>query len=481
MKSIRNRTLLLVLGVLSLSLSLISYRSYRDAQHEVEELFDARLAQSARLLAGLIDADLPDSRRALLQDALDAALVQARGPLGHEYENKLAFAVYDSNGAPLLGSASAPPGRLEALLGPTADGGTRGGFLSREMNGQRWRLFLLQDTRDSLWILVGERADVRGELAQKIARRSLQPDLIGLPLLGLLVWLAVGWSLRPLAQMARSLRQRAPDSLAELPQQPLPDELLPIRDALDRLLAQVTELLGREKRFLADAAHELRTPLAVLRIHAQNALAATEPVERDAALHQISAAVERAGRVVGQLLTLARLEPGASETLATTVDLLPLIRQELAELAPLALDRDQELTLDAREEDDYRLLGDAPALGILLQNLIANAIQYTPAGGYIQVSLEADAEQLQLAVLDSGPGVPADQRERLFQRFFRLGESQGAGLGLAIVARIAELHGGRIELLDSSLGGLQVRLSLPRRPAAAAPPGRPSAPGNGCS
>lgn len=465
MKSIRSRTLLLVLGVLGLSLSLISYRSYRDAQHEVEELFDARLAQSARLLAGLIDADLPDSRRALLQDALDAALVQARGPLGHEYENKLAFAVYDSSGARLLGSASAPPGRLEALLGPSGNGGLQGGFLSRERDGQRWRLFLLQDAPDALWILVSERADVRGELAQKIARRSLQSDLIGLPLLGLLVWLAVGWSLRPLAQMARALRQRAPDSLAELPRQPLPDELLPIRDALDRLLAQVTELLGREKHFLADAAHELRTPLAVLRIHAQNALAATEPAERDAALRQISAAVERAGRVVGQLLTLARLEPGASEMPPSSVDLLPLVRQELAELAPLALERDQELTLEAAEADDYRLLGDGPALGILLQNLIANAIQYTPLGGRIQVSLEASARHLQLAVSDSGPGVPAAQRERLFQRFFRQGDSSGAGLGLAIVARIAELHGSRIELLDSPLGGLQVRLSLPRRPA----------------
>ncbi|PTU76189.1 ATP-binding protein [Pseudomonas mangrovi] len=465
MKSIRNRTLLLVLGVLSLSLSLISYRSYRDAQHEVEELFDARLAQSARLLAGLIDADLPDSRRALLQDALDAALVQARGPLGHEYENKLAFAVYDSDGAPLLGSASAPPGRLETLLGSNGDGDLQGGFLSRERDGQRWRLFLLRDAPDALWILVSERADVRGELAQKIARRSLQPDLIGLPLLGLLVWLAVGWGLRPLAQMARSLRQRAPDSLAELPRQPLPDELLPIRDALDRLLAQVTELLGREKRFLADAAHELRTPLAVLRIHAQNALAATEPAERDAALQQISAAVERAGRVVGQLLTLARLEPGASETPPSSIDLLPLVRQELAELAPLALERDQELTLEAAEADDYRLLGDGPALSILLQNLIANAIQYTPLSGRIQVSLEADVSHLQLAVSDSGPGVPAAQRERLFQRFFRQGDSSGAGLGLAIAARIAELHGSRVELLDSPLGGLQVRLSLPRRPA----------------
>ena len=495
-RSIRARTLLLVLALLGLSLSLISYKSYRDALHEVEELFDARLAQSARLLAGMLGPELPGEARNALQAALDEAAslqdlrLRAQAP-GHEYESKLGFIVFDAQGHSLLRSAGAPAGDPQQLLGRplqyvAADGLVESdnsllGYHSRTLGEHSWRLFLLRDLRDGLWVLVAEREDVRGEMAGKIARRSLQPDLIGLPLLALLVWLAIGWGLQPLARMARQLKQRDPDSLAPLPETQLPGELRPLVQALNHLLYQLTELLGREKRFIADAAHELRTPLAVLRIHAQNAQTCSDDAERAAALQHIGSGVERATRVVAQLLTLARLEPGAAELKPALFDLRAFVRQELAELTPLALEHDQELTLEADEQADLQLLADAPSLGVLLQNLVVNAIQHTPAGGSIQVHLQALPSELQLNVLDSGPGVEPALRARLFERFFRQGPGQGAGLGLSIVARVVELHRGRIELLDSPLGGLQVRVSLPRRPAAAAPPGRLSAPESGCS
>ena len=478
MRSIRARTLLLVLGLLSLSMSAISYKSYRDAQHEIEELFDAQLAQSARLLQGMLGRAMPVAERQALQQALDQALQARQEPgdpaqrNGHVYEGKLAFQVLDEQGQMLLQSASAPPDLLPQLVAelPPRDQATPLASLAEQLsgyhrvaqNGHQWRLFILRDRQSKHLILAAEREDVRGELVQKIALRSLLPDLVGLPLLALLVWLAIGWGLRPLQRMAESIKARAPDNLAPLVFDPLPQELEPMGAAINRLLLQVNQLLDQEKRFIADAAHELRTPLAVLRIHAQNALEAPDPADRREALRQLGAGVDRATRVVAQLLTLARLDPNVVQLAMREVNLLDYLRNDLAELTPLALERHQELSLEADETADYHLLADGPSLGTLLQNLVGNAVQYTPDGGRIQVQLEAQADAIVLRVQDSGPGVSEAQREKLFERFYRLGEGQGAGLGLSIVLRGVELHRGTIALCESPLGGLEVAVRLPR-------------------
>lgn len=485
MSSIRARTLLLVLSLLSLSLSLISYKSYRDAQHEIEELFDAQLAQTARMLAGLVGPEMSQSQHQALQSTLNQAL-QSRQPdnddaprAGHAYEGKLAFQVFDAQGTLLLQSASAPTGALPKLVAEFQQTPSQApaphtpealssliepmlGYHTVELSGYHWRMFMLRDRQDQHLILVAEREDVRGELATKIALRSLLPDLIGLPLLALLVWLAIGWGLRPLQRMAELIKSRAPDNLAPLLLEPLPAELEPMGAALNRLLMQVNQLLDQEKRFIADAAHELRTPLAVLRIHAQNALDAPDPHDRNEALHQLGGGVARATRLVAQLLTLARLDPNVVQLAMRELDLLGYVRNELAELIPLALERHQELSLEAIEPANYQLLADGPSLGTLLQNLVSNAVQYTPEGGRIQVQLEAQADAILLRVQDSGPGVAEAQREKLFERFYRLGEGQGAGLGLSIVRRVVELHRGSISLGDSPLGGLEVAVRLPR-------------------
>lgn len=336
------------------------------------------------------------------------------------------------------------------------------GYHDAVLQGGQWRLFLLHDEDDSLWTLVGERADVRGELAASIARQSLLPDLVGLPLVGLLVWLAVGWGLRPLRQMVQMLQSRDPQNLSPLLLAPVPDELEPVVASLNRLLLQVTELLDREKRFLAYAAHELRTPLAVLRLQAHNAAQAADPRDRDDALHQLDRSVARATRVVEQLLTLARLVPGPSTLTMKQEDLLGFARNQLAELIPLALERGQEVTLDADESADLRVEVDSQWLSVLLQNLVGNAVQHTPDQGRIRVRLEARGDAVELRVQDSGPGVPHEMRPRVFERFFRQGPGQGAGLGLSIAARVAELHRARIGLRDSPLGGLEVFVRFSR-------------------
>ena len=478
MGSIRGRTLLLVILLLSVTTSLLTYKSFRDARHEIEELFDARLAQSARLLEGMLHGNESAATRQAMQLALDEAAETADADeqtTGHPYESKLSFQVLDQHGAVRLESAKAPRDALAKLLaqvgGESLDASVNPlqaltsqlpGFHDLTLGNYVWRVFMLHEPEKGFWILVGERDDVRGELVQKIVFRSLITEILGLPMIALLVWFAVGVGLKPLARMAEILRQRDPDSLAPLALAPLPHELEPMNAALNRLLLQVNQLLGREKRFIADAAHELRTPLAVLRIHTQNALQASDAADRDQALGQLEQGIERATRIVAQLLTMARLEPAAVPMDRATVDLAVFLRNELAELTPLALDRQQELTFELDEAADYHLRADAPSLGILLQNLLSNAVQHTPAGGLIKVALLAEPQSICLLVEDSGAGVPVEQREKLFERFYRQGCGQGAGLGLSIVQRIVELHGGEIMLLDAPAGGLQVSVHLPR-------------------
>ena len=480
LRSIRARTLVLVLGVLSLSMLLISFKSYRDANHEIEEMFDAQLAQTARLLQGMIGHDVPADTQSALQVALDEAFgaqsiamdADAR-PTGHPYESKMAFQLLSSRGQLLLQSASAPNELLaqvllrlpRAMVGLSASAPLPTGLAGYHrvpVGAHQWRIFMLHDQRDQRWILVGEREDVRGELVGLIVQRLMLPQLLGLLMLAGLIWLAIGWGLAPLAAMVNYIKSRAPDNLAPLLLAPLPSELEPMVAALNRLLLQIAQLLAREQRFLADAAHELRTPLAVLRIHAQNAQQAPDPVDRANALLQLGDGVERATRVVTQLLTLARLEPAAVQLSMLTLDFAALARQELAELTPLALEHRQELELQTRG-DNFALLADGPSLATLLQNLVGNALQYTPDAGRICVDIEDTPAAIVLRVQDSGPGVAPELRAKLFERFFRQGMGQGAGLGLSIVQRVVELHGGAIELRDGPLSGLEVLVTLPRR------------------
>jgi two-component system sensor histidine kinase QseC len=482
--SIRARLLVLLLSLLTVSLVLISHKIYRDASHEVEELFDAQLAQTSRMLMGLVRHELSDDSRRDLQAALDEALLLKHSSrdltlLGHSYESKLAFQMLNDSGELVFQSASAPKGLLMDMIAqlglnlPADDQPLNErlnrlakyliGYHTLTLGEHSWRVFVLHDNVDHHWVLVGEREDVRGELSGKIAQRALHPLFVGLPLLALLLWLAVGWGLQPLQRMAEAIKGRAPDNLAPLVFGPLPHELEPMSASINRLLMQVNQLLDQEKRFIADAAHELRTPLAVLRIHAQNALDAPDPQDRDDALHQLGGGVERATRVVAQLLTMARLDPNVVQLAMREMDLLSYVRNELAELIPLALDRHQELNLEAIEPANYVLLADGPSLGTLLQNLVSNAVQYTPEGGQIQVQLDAQDDIIVLRVQDSGPGVAEAQREKLFERFYRLGTGQGAGLGLSIVRRVVELHRGSISLSESPLGGLEVAVRLPRR------------------
>ncbi|AMR66546.1 ATP-binding protein [Aquipseudomonas alcaligenes] len=454
MTSMRRRTLALVLGLMLLGTLAMTLFNYFDSTHEVEEIYDAQLAHSARLLQGLMRTPVREEERAGLYRAFNEALAQAgqRSKPGHPYESKLAFQVWDASGRLLVHSAGAP-----SLESPSQ----QEGFAALELGPHKWRGFLLRDTSTGLLIWTGERDDVRRELVTSIVRHTLFPTLLGSLLLAALLWWAIGWGLAPLRNMAAVIRARHADSLQPLQLEPLPSELAPMQAALNRLLGQIEQLLERERRFIADAAHELRTPLAVLRVHVQNATQARDEAERQQSLGYLLGGIDRATRVVNQLLTLARMEPLIERGEMAQVDVLALVRETLAELTPWVLKQGLELDLEAGE-GDYHLNADPGSLGIALQNLVTNAVNHSPAGGRLHVRLSADAQRLLLQVEDQGPGIPAEDIERVFERFYSRGTVQGAGLGLAIVQSIARRHAGQIRLRNLDSGGLQASLELPR-------------------
>jgi two-component system OmpR family sensor kinase/two-component system sensor histidine kinase QseC len=262
------------------------------------------------------------------------------------------------------------------------------------------------------------------------------------------------------------VRSRDARSLSPLETGDLPDELAPLARALNALLARLGSSLDSQRAFVADAAHELRSPLTALKLQLRLLRNATDEAERSSALAAVAAGIERATRLIEQLLTLARSEPGAPTVALEKVDLGEVARETLAAMHPFAHDRGSELVLDA--ERPVLVQGERAALAALLRNLVDNAIRYGPHGGRVDVAVWEESGAAFLRVDDAGPGIPADERARVFDRFFRragAGE-EGSGLGLAIVKGVADRHGAELALDTSPAGGLRVTVRLPRQPAA---------------
>lgn len=454
MSSLRHRTLWLVLGLLVLGTLTITLYNFNDSSHEITEIYDAQLAQTARLLQGVVHMPLPEDQRQKLYQAFNDALNQAaQHKIGHPYEGKMAFQVWSLEGQPLIHSASAP----DFAQPPSTPG-----FSDLKSADVGWHGFLLPDEKHGVLIWVGERDDVRQELIGRIVRHTLIPNLIGIVLLAVLVWLAIGWGLRPLQNMAHIIRGRHAESLEPLQLLPLPKELEPMQASLNRLLFQIEQVLQRERRFIGDAAHEMRTPLAVLRIHVQNALEAKSDEQRVQALQFLLGGVDRLTRVVNQLLTMARVEPEAARKNWQLVDIESVARQTLAELAPWMLGKGLELSFEAAG-GSYKTTSDGQAISIALQNLVTNAANFSPPASEVAVQLsDKEPGYYSLSVRDHGPGIDEENIERLFERFYSRDNPNGAGLGLPIVEMIAKRLGGSIALENHVDGGLLATLLIPK-------------------
>lgn len=436
--SIQARLLAGVFGTLALVWLAATLLTWRDARHELDELLDGHLAQAAALLVARDVHDIEDGR------SVDA-------PLLHRYAPKVAFQVFHE-GRLALRSANAPADPFVAL-----DTTTAGGLMTVDVQGQPWRVFVAHGSERDVLVYVGEQVRSRESILRAALSGTLWPTLAALPLLALGLWWAIRRSLQPLRTARGTLAARRADELRPVEVPDAPAELVPLLDALNGLLARTASLLESERRFTADAAHELRTPIAAIRAQAEVAGREPDDALRQHALQATLEGCDRATRVVEQLLTLSRLESGTA-TMAE-VDLAGTVRSVVADLAPAALRKRQVLELDAPTTQPVK--GDATLLAVLARNLIDNAIRYSPPAAQIDVTVGQLDGRVLLRVEDSGLGVSDADLQRLGQRFFRAPghDASGTGLGWSIVQRVAQAHGATVEAGRSAvLGGFSVSI-----------------------
>ncbi|HEX5209692.1 MAG TPA: ATP-binding protein [Steroidobacteraceae bacterium] len=336
------------------------------------------------------------------------------------------------------------------------------GFSTVNTSSGQWRVYGTESLTKV--VQIAQPMSVRRQQAAQLALRTLGPFALLVPVLGLIVWLAVGHALQPLQRLARAVKARRLNALEPLSDARLPDEVRPLVGSLNDLLVRLTGALDRERAFMADAAHELRTPLTALHLQLGALTRAGTEAERTEAMGKLSEGVQRAIRLVEQMLAMARQEPRA-EPVRTGFALDELGREVVAELVPLADSR--QIDLGMSEAQPVMVRGERDAVATLIRNLVDNAVRYTPDGGRVDVSVERSAgtpARGLVRVVDNGPGIPPEERKRVFDRFYRKPgtPSPGSGLGLAIVKAIATAHGATVELGEGADGqGLAVTIDFP--------------------
>jgi two-component system, OmpR family, sensor histidine kinase QseC len=446
--SIQARLLLSVLtAVLVISLST-SWLAYQRAVHEVDELVDAQLTQYVLIMLTLSHASDDDD------DEVTPPHIH-----GHQYASRLLFQIWhrEQDHDELLARSPDTPGDWP-------NGIAREGFSEVRLGEHTWRAFAASDDDDEQLAWAALDLDIRDELARDIAIDNLRPYLFGLPLLAVVLWLAIRRGLAPLHQLEAELANRSPARLDALPEDRLPRELAPLVRTMNTLFDRVRRAFDNERRFTSDAAHELRTPLAALRMQMQVAQRTADDTERQSALTKALRGTDRMTHLVAQLLALARLESTEAAGEMAVLDLSDLTAEAVAELESMAATK--EIGLLARLDSVPAQAGNPALLRVLIRNLLDNALRYTPAQGRVEVNLLAHAGHTVLRIADNGTGVVTHEREKLGRRFNRFGPKteEGVGLGLSIVRRIVELHGATLRFGDGLDGvGLSVEVIFPEQ------------------
>ncbi|MGF6967659.1 two-component system sensor histidine kinase QseC [Paraburkholderia sp. WC7.3g] len=457
--SIRRRLVLLVLASIAIVWGGALVSSYRLATREVAQWEEARLAELAQILA-LLD---PASLATLANARIDVREEEKGGePGASELDDDDAlprdalFQVRAANGAVLAGSP-----QLRALAAWDLPLPPASGAQDVTLGDQLYHSFTLRETTPGHSVRVFEPANTRSDLVSGVVSRIARPTLIALPVLALLVWFSIGWSLAPLKVLSAAIRARDINRMEPVGIGRTPLEVRPLVDAINQMLARLHHALELERAFTADAAHELKTPLAAIKVQAQVALAEPDIALQKVAMERVVQGVDRSARLAEQLLLLARLD--VQERLPTE----PLKPAAIAKDTLLANRRNAQ-----HKHINVMLVGDMLAeidaepvlIGILLDNLLDNAIKYGCTGGNVEVAVQRADERVQVSVRDDGPGVAPDDLARLTNRFFRATGNQatGSGLGLSIVARIAGHFGASLQL-GAGIGGrgLAVQVSFP--------------------
>jgi signal transduction histidine kinase len=434
LNSIRGRLLAWLLGALVVAGLMMGYAAYRRAHQDLDELLDYQLQQLAFSLSRQSVANVPAAPGMPLP------------------EPDFITQVWDREGVLMFYSRP----NFAIPMRP------RPGFSNMDWNGQSWRVFTQLD--GVRIIQVAHPLRLRREMAADFARRAVLPLLALLPLLAIVIWVVVGRALTPLSSISTALRTRTASALKPLPQESLPEELVPLVGSLNDLLQRLQHALESQRQFVADAAHELRSPLTAVQLQLSLLKRASDADERAAAIERLERGVHRSNRLVQQLLTLARQDPQAPDATLDEVDVDQVARELVSDYEPQAALNRQALRLESAEKP-VLVRGDREALRVMLSNLIDNALRYTPADGSVTVRIVRETGGVVIEVEDSGPGIAAEQRARVFDRFYRVASAtadEGSGLGLAIVKRVVDRHAGTVTLDDAAAGrGLKVSVRLP--------------------
>jgi two-component system OmpR family sensor kinase len=447
MTSIRRALLVPLAAGLVVAIVAAGYFTYQRARDEANALFDVQLQQTAASITGM-------------------PLAPPESAFRGEGSTPLVVQIWNRDGVQVFRSQ------------PTRDAPARAapGFTTIATNGGAWRVYSV--LANGQVIQVGQPLAVRDELATSMAWRTTLPLILIAPLLALFIWLAIERALRPLARLTGAVGRRGADELTPLADAGWPEEVAPLVAALNALLDKLRHALSAQRAFVADAAHELRTPLAALHLQAQLAERAADDAERASAMRAMKGGIDRATRLASQLLTLAREEHADVADAHARVALATLVQDVAREQAPIAAARDVDLGVT--ESAPLAVEGDPAALYTLVSNLVDNAVRYTPRGGRVDVAVGTRDGAPAIVVRDTGPGIPADERAHVFDRFARGAQASapGSGLGLAIVKRIAERHGARVDFepgVDGKGLGVVVRFAAAAAEPHAAPASAPAA------
>lgn len=433
--SLRTRLLWLLLAAIFLTAAAQALVAYQTARTEADEIFDYHMQQMAMSLrSGLPVGTTEAGPDLIIEDQNDEFVVQ----------------VWSTNGVRVFQSAARATLPQRAVLG----------FSDVKIEGATYRVFSVE-TKTQV-IQVAQDQAVRRQMAGTLAVRTVAPVALIAPLLMLVVWWVVSGSLAPLSRVRRQVAARQADDLSPVSEKDLPDEVKPLINELNLLFQRVRRAFDAQQHFVADAAHELRSPLAALKLQVQGLQRARNDEARDLAVSRLTAGIDRATRLVEQLLVLARQEASITTRGQTQpVVLVELVRQALADATVEAQIRHIDIGLG--HADEKAVQGYPDTLRILVRNLLDNAIKYTPVGGTVDVEVRYDGSTLLLSVDDSGPGIPEQDLERVLDRFYRVAGADvaGSGLGLAIVKSIAGLHGASLRLTRSArLGGLRAEVGF---------------------
>ncbi len=448
MRSIRTR-LLTILAVATTAIWLcgVSWIAIH-TQRELDRMLDQRLGEVGRMVNSLLRSGEIDPMVAA-GAAVSASQGAESGP-----RNFISCQIWDAEGR-LIGRSGGAPLEEFASIG--------NGFADTKVGDQPWRVFAIVDATRGTRILIGDNMEERQGIVRQVVLGLVVPAALLLPLLAGLIWLAVSHGLRPLNMAAEVLRQRKPADLTPLSLAELPVEVRPMFQALDDLLERLAESRAQEQTFTAFAAHELRTPLAGLRLQAQLAMAAETGADRQAALRQIIVAVDRMTALVRQLLELARLDGDASPP-ERSVDAAELLDETARQMHPLPCPLKVSPSLHG-----LPVRVDPGLFSMTLRNLLENALQQSPAGEAVVCEAHQDAGQIVIAVRDRGPGIPPEELQHIHKRFFRgrHKSASGSGLGLAIADAAMRKAGGMLRFRNRPEGGLVAEMLLPVEPKAA--------------